>query len=70
MGDILLKLVDLTKELNGPHLIMDTILLSGEQLLEKLEAIKVSWVLTIKIVTMNSAYKVLLKRYYLNMLII
>jgi hypothetical protein len=28
-GDIFLKLVDLTKELEGPHLIMDTILYQG-----------------------------------------
>jgi hypothetical protein len=42
-GDIFLKLVDLTKELDGPHLIMDTILLSREQLQEQLEALKVAW---------------------------
>jgi hypothetical protein len=42
-GDIFLKLVDLTKELDGPHLIMDTILLSREKLLEQLEALKVAW---------------------------
>jgi hypothetical protein len=39
-GDIFLKLVDLTKELDGPHLLMDTILFSKEKLLEQLEGIK------------------------------
>jgi hypothetical protein len=42
-GDIFLKLVDLTKELEGIHLIMDTIILSREKLQEKLEALKVAW---------------------------
>jgi hypothetical protein len=42
-GDIFLKLVDLTKELDGPNLLMDTILLSKEKLLEQLEALKVAW---------------------------
>ena len=42
MGDILLKLVDLTKELDGPHLVMDAILLSREKQLEQLEALKVA----------------------------
>ena len=32
-GDLFFKLVDLTKELNGPSLLMDTILSSKEQLL-------------------------------------
>jgi hypothetical protein len=31
-SDLFLKLVDLTKELEGPHLIMDSILLSKDQL--------------------------------------
>jgi hypothetical protein len=39
-GDIFLKLIDLTNELDGSHLIIDTILLSREQLLEQLEALK------------------------------
>jgi hypothetical protein len=42
-GDVFLKLVDLTKELDIPHLIMDTMLLSKEKLQEQLEALKVSW---------------------------
>jgi hypothetical protein len=42
-GDLFLKLVDLTKELRGPHLIMDSILLSKDQLQEHLDALKVSW---------------------------
>jgi hypothetical protein len=37
-GEVFLKLVDLTKELEGPHLIMDTMLLSKEQLQEQLNA--------------------------------
>jgi len=40
-GDVFLKLVDLTKELEGPH--MDMILLSRDKLREKLEALKVVW---------------------------
>jgi hypothetical protein len=35
-GDLFLNLVDLTKELEGPHLIMDSILLSKDQLQEQL----------------------------------
>jgi hypothetical protein len=42
-SDIFLKFFDLTKELDGPHLLMDTILLSKEQILEQLEALKVAW---------------------------
>jgi hypothetical protein len=42
-GVLFLKRVDLTKEMEGPHLIMDSMLLSKEQLQEKLEALKVSW---------------------------
>jgi hypothetical protein len=42
-GNIFLKLFYLTKELEGPHLIMDTILLSKEELQEQLEALIVSW---------------------------
>jgi hypothetical protein len=41
-GVVFLKLVDLTKELDITHLIMDTMLLSKEQLQEQLEAIKVA----------------------------
>jgi len=42
-GDLFLKLVDLTKELNGPNLLMDNILVSKEKLLEQLKALKVAW---------------------------
>ena len=42
-GDIFLKLVDLTKELYGPNLLMDSILMSKEKLLEELEALKFAW---------------------------
>jgi len=33
----------LTKELRGAHLIMDSILLSKDQLQEHLDALKISW---------------------------
>jgi hypothetical protein len=39
-GDIFLKLVDLTKELDGPNLLMDTILMSKEKLLEQTRRIE------------------------------
>ena len=42
-GDIFFKLVDLTKELDGPNLSMDTILLSKDKLLEQLDVLKVAW---------------------------
>jgi hypothetical protein len=42
-GDVFLKTVDLTTELEGPHVIMDTILLSKEKLQEQLESLKVAW---------------------------
>jgi hypothetical protein len=42
-GDLFLKLVDLTKELNEPNLLMYTMLMSKEKLLEQLEALKVAW---------------------------
>jgi hypothetical protein len=42
-GDLFLKLVDLTKELDNPNLLMDTILMSKEKLLDQLEALKVAW---------------------------
>jgi hypothetical protein len=41
-GDLFLKIIDLTKELEGPHLIMDSILLSKNKLQELLDALKVS----------------------------
>jgi hypothetical protein len=42
-GDLLLQLVDLTKELDGSNLLIDTILMSKEKLLEQLEVLKVAW---------------------------
>jgi hypothetical protein len=42
-GEFFLKLVDLTKELNEPNLLMYTMLMSKEKLLEQLEALKVAW---------------------------
>jgi hypothetical protein len=42
-GDLFLQLVDLTKELRIPHLIMDSILLSKDQLQEHLDTLKVAW---------------------------
>ena len=41
--DIFLKLVDLTKNLDGLNLLMDAILFSKDKLLKQLEALKVSW---------------------------
>jgi len=41
--DLLLKFFSLTKEMEGPHLIMDSILLSKEKLQEHLDSLKVSW---------------------------
>lgn len=41
--DLFLQLIDLTKEMRGPHLIMDSILLSKEQLQEHMDALKVEW---------------------------
>jgi hypothetical protein len=38
-----MKLVDFTKESDGTHLLMDTILFSKEKLWEQLEALKVAW---------------------------
>jgi hypothetical protein len=40
-GDLSLKLVDLKKESRGPHFIMDSILLSKDQLEEHLDTLKV-----------------------------
>jgi hypothetical protein len=42
--DLFLKMFDLTKELDDPNLLMDTILLSKNNLLEQLEVLKVAWV--------------------------
>jgi hypothetical protein len=42
-GDLFLKLVDLTKELEDPHLIMDSMLLSKDKLQDYLDTLKVSW---------------------------
>jgi hypothetical protein len=41
-GDLFFRLVDLTKELNDPNLLMDTILLSKEKLLEQFGVLKVA----------------------------
>jgi hypothetical protein len=41
--DIFLNLVDLTKKLDGPNLLMDTLILSKEKLLEQLDVLKFSW---------------------------
>jgi hypothetical protein len=35
--------VDLTKELDGPNLLMDTMILSKESLMGQLNALKVAW---------------------------
>ena len=42
-GDLFFKLIDLTKELNGPSLLMYTILSTKEQLLEQINVLKVAW---------------------------
>jgi hypothetical protein len=42
-SDLFLKLVGLTKELNGPNLLMDTMILSKESLMGQLNALKVAW---------------------------
>jgi hypothetical protein len=42
-SDLFLNLVDVTKELEGPHLIMDSIFLTKDQLQEQLEVLKTSW---------------------------
>jgi len=39
-GYLFLKLIDLTKDLDGPNLLMDTILMSKEKLFEQLEVLK------------------------------
>jgi hypothetical protein len=43
MGVLFLQLVDLAKEIKGPHLIMDSIILSKEKLQEHLYDLKVVW---------------------------
>ena len=35
--------MDLTKELDGPNLLMDTMILSNETLMGQLNALKVTW---------------------------
>jgi hypothetical protein len=40
---LFLKLVDLTKELDGPSLLMDTMILSKETLMGQLNSLKFSW---------------------------
>jgi len=42
-GDIFLKLIYLTKEINDTNLLMDTILKSKDKLLDQVEALKVAW---------------------------
>jgi hypothetical protein len=42
-SDIFFKLLDVTKELEGPHLIMDTIFLTKDRMQEQLDALKISW---------------------------
>jgi len=42
-GDILFKLVDLTKESDDPNLLMDTLLLYKDKLLERIDVLKVAW---------------------------
>jgi len=42
-GDLFLKLVDLTKQIEVPSLLMDTIGLSKYKLLELLGVLKFSW---------------------------
>jgi hypothetical protein len=42
-SNLFLKLVDLTKELDGPNLLMDTMILSKETLMGQLNALKVTW---------------------------
>jgi hypothetical protein len=42
-SDLFLKLVSLTKELNGPNLLMDTMILTKKSLTGQLKALKVAW---------------------------
>jgi len=41
-GDLFLQLVDLTKELRGSHLIMDSLILSKKQLQEHMDTLNVA----------------------------
>jgi hypothetical protein len=41
-SDLFLKIVGLTKELDGPNLLMDTMILTKESLMGQLKALKVS----------------------------
>jgi hypothetical protein len=43
ISDLFLMLVYITKESEGPHLIMESIFLTKDQLQEKLQALKNSW---------------------------
>ena len=42
-SDLFLELVNLTKELDGPNLLMDTMILTKESLMGQLNALKVAW---------------------------
>jgi hypothetical protein len=42
-SDLFLKLVSLTKELDGPNLLMDTMISTKESLTGQLKALKVAW---------------------------
>ena len=42
-SDLFLKLVSLTNELNGPNLLMDTMISTKEYLMGQLKALKVVW---------------------------
>jgi hypothetical protein len=42
-SDLFLKVVGLTKEVNGPNLLMDTMILSKESLMGQINALNVSW---------------------------
>jgi hypothetical protein len=42
-GDLFLQLTNLKKELRGPQLIMDSIILSKDQLQGHLDILKVAW---------------------------
>jgi len=42
-GDLFLKLFDLTNKLDNPNLLMDSIVMSKEKVLDQLEGLKVTW---------------------------
>jgi hypothetical protein len=42
-SNLLLKFVNLTRELNGPNLLMDTMILNKESLTGQLNALKFAW---------------------------